>query len=171
MFYDLHYIASMLKDGRKRAALTQGELAMRAGVSRATINALENLKARDVNVNTLSQLFDAIETARGVPANLAGEIHSQPQFDFPYVWSNAHPSDDLLIIKVLERAIFKDVLHLCKHYGVVKVSKVFYASTLKEDALLTQSVTRMLKNIQKGFLLSEMDMGDSKQLDVCFGEN
>lgn len=154
MFYNLHYIAAMIKEGRKRAALTQGELAMRAGVSRATINALENLKARDVNVNTLSQLLTVIEAARGVPANLASEVHSQPQFDFPYVWSNAHPSDNLLIIKVLERAVFKDVLHLCRHYGVVKVSKVFYASTLKEDAFLTQSLTRMLNNIQKGFAIA-----------------
>lgn len=154
MFYDLHNIASMLKLGRKRVALTQGELAARSGVSRATINALENLKARDVNVNTLSQLFDVIETARSISTHAAGEINLQPKFDFPYVWSSAHPSDDLLIKKVLERAVFKDVLHLCKHYGVVKVTKVFYASSLKEDALLSQSLTRMLNNIQKGFALA-----------------
>jgi hypothetical protein len=81
-------------------------------------------------------------------------VRSQPRFDFPYVWSNAHPSDDLLIMKVLERAVFKDVLQLCKHYGVIKVSKVFYASSLKEDVLLKQSITRMLNNIQKGFALA-----------------
>lgn len=154
MFYDLHYIGSALKRERKGANLTQGEVAARSGVSRATINALENFKARDVNVNTLSQLFDVLAIARPPSGLSSADAMAQPQFDFPYVWSSARPSDELLIIKVLERAIFKDVLHLCRHYGLIRVTKALYASALKEDPLLMQTLTRMLSNIQKGFALA-----------------
>lgn len=154
MFYDLHYIGNALKLERKIAGLTQGEVALRSGISRATINALENLKARDVNVNTLAQIFDVLATAKQSTRDGSVTSNAQPQFDFPYVWSNANPSDTLLITKVLERAIFKDVLHLCRHYGLVKVAKVLYASSLIGDALLMQTLTRMLSNIQKGFALA-----------------
>ena len=112
MFYDLNYIGATLKQARKNARLTQEDVAMRSGISRATINALENLKARDVNVNTLSQIFDVVAGTQNGSGAVSDRPQSQPQFDFPYVWSSAHPSDDLLITKVLERSIFKDVLQM-----------------------------------------------------------
>jgi hypothetical protein len=76
---------------------------------------------------------------------------NQPQFEFPYVWSQSSPSDELLIQKVLERSIFDDVLTLCAHYGVSKVTAVLYGSSLKEDEVLMRSLRRMLTNVQKGF--------------------
>lgn len=151
MFYDLHYIGSALKQARKKSHLTQGEVALRSGISRATINALENFKARDVNVNTLTLIFGVFEDGQKESVVRVEGSNVQPQFDFPYVWSNPHPTDEILIVKVLERALFRDVLHLCRHYGVLRVTKVFYGSTLKDDALLVQTITRMLTNIQKGF--------------------
>lgn len=153
MFYDLNYIGTHLKRERTKAQITQAALAAASGVSRATINALENLKAKDISVNTLSMILAALAKQEVRPAlpNLGLIKKSQPSFDFPYVWSNTHPSDELLIEKVLERAVFKDVLTLCAHYGVSKVSAVLYASTLKDDAILMHSLRRMLTNIQKGF--------------------
>jgi hypothetical protein len=47
--------------------------------------------------------------------------------------------------------MFDDVLTLCAHYGVSKVTTVLYGSTLKEDEVLMRSLRRMLTNVQKGF--------------------
>lgn len=153
MFYDLNYIGAHLKRERAKAKVTQAALAAASGVSRATINALENLKAKDISVNTLSMILNALakQSLRPTLPKLELVKKSQPSFDFPYIWSNRHASDELLIEKVLERALFKDVLTLCAHYGVPKVSAVLYASSLKEDAILMHNLQRMLTNIQKGF--------------------
>jgi transcriptional regulator with XRE-family HTH domain len=153
MFYDLNYIGTYLKRERTKRQITQAPLAAYSGVSRATINALENLKAKDISVNTLSMILNAFakQSISSTLPELELVKKSQPSFDFPYVWSNTHTSDELLIDKVLERALFKDVLTLCAHYGVPKVSAVLYSSSLKEDAILMHSLQRMLTNIQKGF--------------------
>jgi transcriptional regulator with XRE-family HTH domain len=153
MFYDLNYIGTYLKGERTNAQITQAALAACSGVSRATINALENLKAKDISVNTLSMILNALakQSINSTLPKLELVKKSQPSFDFPYVWSNTHTSDELLIEKVLERALFKDVLTLSAHYGVPKVSAVLYSSSLKEDAFLMHSLQRMLTNIQKGF--------------------
>ena len=153
MFYDLNYIGTYLKRERTKRQITQAALAACSGVSRATINALENLKAKDISVNTLSMILNALakQSVSSTLPELELVKKSPPSFDFPYVWSNTHTSDELLIEKVLERALFKEVLTLCAHYGVPKVSAVFYSSSLKEDAILMHSLQRMLTNIQKGF--------------------
>lgn len=150
MIYDLTFIGDTVRIERKRRGVTQKELATLSGVSRATINALENYKAKDVSVNTLSSILNALVSPVIATTQSPEEVKSQPAFDFPYVWSNQHPSDELLITKVLERSLFQDILTLCLHYGALKVNSVLYSSTLKEDEFLMKSLTRMLSNIQKG---------------------
>ena len=153
MFYDLHFIGEHLRSARVKAGMTQAMLATVSGVSRATINALENFKAKDISVNTLSLILNAL-TRKSVlvaPDIQPQVTRTQPGFEFPYVWSQSSPSDELLIQKVLERSVFDDVLILCAHYGVSKVTEVLYGSPLKEDEVLMRSLRRMLTNIQKGF--------------------
>ena len=153
MFYDLHYIGEQLKNTRVNAGMTQVALAAVSGVSRATINALENFKAKDISVNTLSLILNAL-ARNSISDTTDGQFRlsrNQPQFAFPYVWSQSSPSDELLIQKVFERSVFDDVLTLCAHYGVSKVTAVLYASPLKEDKMLMRSLRRMLTNVQKGF--------------------
>jgi transcriptional regulator with XRE-family HTH domain len=147
MIYNLSFIGAMIKDERQKAHMTQTALSLTSGISRATINALENFKARDVSVNTITSILSALH-----PESTAAESTStKPGFDFPYVWSNPNPGDDLFIEKVLERSLFKDVVVLCAHYGVLRVANILYTSTLKDDRILIASITRMLSNIQKGF--------------------
>jgi len=153
MFYNLHYIGEQLKSARVNAGMTQVALAAVSGVSRATINALENFKAKDISVNTLSLILNAFDRKSEL-CNTDSQFQAtrnQPHFEFPYVWSQSSPSDELLIQKVLERSMFDDVLTLCAHYGVSKVTAVLYGSSLKEDELLMRSLRRMLTNVQKGF--------------------
>ncbi|WP_292802606.1 helix-turn-helix transcriptional regulator [Methylotenera sp.] len=147
----MEFIGNTIKSARKRTGITQTKLAELSGVSRATINALENMKAKDISVNTISAILGAIELYIKQKKTSESTLRvSQPKFNFPYVWSNQSPSDELLIKKVLERTIFDDVITLCLHYGVNKVTEVLYASNLKHDALLMVSLKRMIKNIQKG---------------------
>ncbi len=136
-----------------KAGMTQAMLASVSGVSRATINALENFKAKDISVNTLSLILNALARKSVLvdPGIQPQVTRTQPAFEFPYVWSQSSPSDELLIQKVLERLVFDDVLILCAHYGVSKVTEVLYGSPLREDEVLMRSLRRMLTNIQKGF--------------------
>ena len=65
-----------LKLGALRMAkgLSQAELAARAGVSRATINRIENGRSRTVNLDMLAAIAKALDVA---PAALIGETASK----------------------------------------------------------------------------------------------
>lgn len=47
---------------RKERKMTQEQLAEKSGVSRQTINAIENNELHDVRFSTLSKIADALET-------------------------------------------------------------------------------------------------------------
>jgi transcriptional regulator with XRE-family HTH domain len=52
-------IAEMLKTARSEAALSQEEIAQRAGVSRSTVARMENLARGDMSVSALLRLFES----------------------------------------------------------------------------------------------------------------
>ena len=52
-------VAKMLKDARKKAGLSQQELAQRAGVSRTTVARMETVAKGDMSVSALVRLFEA----------------------------------------------------------------------------------------------------------------
>lgn len=52
-------IAEMLRDARKKAGLSQGELAQRAGVSRTTVARMETVAKGDMSVSALVRLLEA----------------------------------------------------------------------------------------------------------------
>ena len=58
----------------------------------------------------------------------------------------------MLIGKVLEKNKFEDVARLCFFYGVPKVKRVFKRRTF--DPMTSESVARMLSNINKGLRAS-----------------
>jgi transcriptional regulator with XRE-family HTH domain len=57
---DLSEIGERVKQERRSLKLTRDELAKRAGVSRARIEALENLRASDIGFKNLLRLMNAI---------------------------------------------------------------------------------------------------------------
>jgi transcriptional regulator with XRE-family HTH domain len=57
---DLAKIGTQIVGGRKAADLSQTDLAMRAKVSRATINALENGRAGDIGFSKLNRILAVI---------------------------------------------------------------------------------------------------------------
>ncbi len=52
-------VAKMLKDARKKAGLSQEELAQRAGVSRTTVARMETAAKGDMSVSALVRLLEA----------------------------------------------------------------------------------------------------------------
>jgi transcriptional regulator with XRE-family HTH domain len=52
-------VAEFLKSARRDAALSQDELALRAGVARSTVARMETLAKGDMSVSVLLRLLDA----------------------------------------------------------------------------------------------------------------
>jgi hypothetical protein len=75
-----------------------------------------------------------------------------------YDWSNTQIKDHALISKVLEKSKFEDVVRLCHYYGVSRVKRVFKQSVF--DPITNASVTRMLRNINKGFNSLNLEKGN-----------
>ena len=55
----LYDIADMLKEARRDAKLSQGELGRRAGVAGTTVARMENLSRGDMSVSALLRLLEA----------------------------------------------------------------------------------------------------------------
>ncbi|HEY0342160.1 MAG TPA: helix-turn-helix transcriptional regulator [Steroidobacteraceae bacterium] len=56
----LSEIGILLKDARKRARRTQGELAQALGMSRATLSALEGGRCEEIGIRKLTALLEAV---------------------------------------------------------------------------------------------------------------
>ena len=57
---DLMSIGSRIAESRKKLKLSQAELARKAGVSRATLDALENWRAGELGFSKLTRLLSAL---------------------------------------------------------------------------------------------------------------
>jgi transcriptional regulator with XRE-family HTH domain len=57
---DLTELGAQIKRTRRSLELTRDELAKRAGVSRARIEALENLRAADIGFKNLLRILNAV---------------------------------------------------------------------------------------------------------------
>jgi transcriptional regulator with XRE-family HTH domain len=56
----LSNLAPVLKEARKRAQLSQEQLALPLGMSRTTISALENGRCEEIGFGKLAALFDVL---------------------------------------------------------------------------------------------------------------
>lgn len=70
------------------------------------------------------------------------------RLDFPYDWSNPNMSDEALILNVLKKSRFRDVLKICIYYGIEKVAAV---ETLITQPNIKKSVKSILRNIRSGY--------------------
>jgi transcriptional regulator with XRE-family HTH domain len=77
MGQDLANIGTQIASARKAADLSQTDLAMRAKVSRATINALENGRASDIGFSKLNRILAVI----GLELDLRASSSQRPTLD------------------------------------------------------------------------------------------
>ena len=147
MDFNLENIGRELRSRRLSAGVTQADLARRANISRATVNALENNAVKEIGVQRLSRLF-------GVLDNISPQVIIPKSkllgLSCPYDWSNPNISDTPLIRSVLERGIFEDIVVVCTHYGLDAVTTIAEDVKLK-SVFLKSSLDRMLANITEAF--------------------
>ncbi len=131
-------IGTLLREKRKSMGLTQDELAQKMGVRRQTLADLELGKnvGSHLLINVMTHLgvsIDSLITAsdQQVRSQLpvlvkedAGVYKISDKFDYPYDWSNpGHLPDEVLIMKVLKRLRFADIVRLCKRFGVERIDQ------------------------------------------------
>jgi transcriptional regulator with XRE-family HTH domain len=74
---DLVSVGDQIADHRKKLKLGQAKLAHKAGISRATLDALENGRARELGFSKLSRLL----TALGLELKLQPATSRRPTLD------------------------------------------------------------------------------------------
>jgi len=131
-------IGTLLREKRKSMGLTQDELAQKMGVRRQTLADLELGKnvgshllinvmtSLGVSIDSL-MLADNQQVVDQFPASIkerAAIYEISDKFDFPYDWSNpGHLPDEVLIMKVLKRLRFADIVRLCKRFGIERIDQ------------------------------------------------
>ena len=137
----------MLRRAMKQAGRSRAQMADALGVSR---RALDKWLLPDT-----SQDFRRMpETALRLLANQYG-VRKSADLSMPYDWSNPAMADETLILSVLRRAVFTDLVRVCADFGLQRViSRVDAALTLAPEAerpLLGRILERMLRSIEIAF--------------------
>jgi len=83
-------------------------------------------------------------------------ISHKLNLEFPYDWSNPNMSDSALIISVLEKARFNDVLSIAHHYGIERIETKVKNNTKGHT---TKILDKYLSRIKKGILLANTQIG------------
>lgn len=76
--------------------------------------------------------------------------------EFPYDWSNPNMSDSALIVSVLEKTRFNDVLSIAHHYGIERIESEVKNNT---KGHITKILDKYLSRIKKGILLASAQVG------------
>ena len=131
-------IGQALRQQRKLMGYTQDQVAQSLNVRRQTIADLENGKnvGSHLLLGTLSYLGlnfqasptklyqESIDRQSSLVKESQQSLQISNEFDFPYDWSNpGGMSDDVLIMKVLKRLRFADIVRLCKRFGVDRIDQ------------------------------------------------
>lgn len=150
----------MLRQAMKQAGQTRAQMADALGVSR---RALDKWLLPDT-----SQDFRHMpETALRLLANQYG-VRKSADLSMPYDWSNPAMADEALILSVLRRAVFADLVRVCADFGLERVkSRVETALTLAPEAerpLLGRILGRMLRSIEIAFEQFKREQIEHKQV-------
>ncbi len=133
----LSLVQSQIFSRSQELGWTHTELARRAGVARETVSRLK--QRRDADFSLLSKLCQAL----GLTIELRQE---QPlRLNFPYNWSNPAMSPEAMMVAILERGLFEDVLEAARYWGLERLQ------TAANEQALSPTVQRMLRNIAAGF--------------------
>jgi transcriptional regulator with XRE-family HTH domain len=135
---NLSLVQSQIFSRSQELGWTHTELARRAGVARETISRLK--QRRDADFSLLAKLCQAL--------GLTMELRTvRPLvFSFPYNWSNPAMSSETMMVAILERGLFEDILEAARYWGLERLQAVAQQQTLEP------TVQRMLRNIAAGFV-------------------
>lgn len=151
MLIDIKNVGRQIKQSRLHEKLSQAEFAHLAGVSRATINGIENGTIKEIGVNRLNRVVSA---SQNLSLSTSKPIHSDRKsaslnLSFPYDWSNSAMPDALMIAKVVERGLFEDLAKVAVHYGIAALRDAVSTFAVK-NPVAAPTINRMLRNIETG---------------------
>lgn len=133
-----------LRQAMLQSAQTRAKMADVLGVSRRTLD-------KWLLPDTSRDFRRMPETATRLLASQYG-VRKSANLSLPYDWSNPALPDDALILAILRRAIFADVVQACADYGLERVSsRVEAALALVSDnerPILARILARMLRSIE-----------------------
>ena len=116
---------------------THTELARRAGVARETVSRLK--QRQDADFSLLAKLCQALGL------KIEAQAEQSLRLSFPYNWSNPAMSADAMMLAIVERGLFDDLLEAARYWGLERQQS---AARKNPPTLGTQ---RMLRNIATGF--------------------
>lgn len=128
----------------RQSAQTRTQLAEALGVARRTLD-------KWLLPETSQDFRHMPETAQRLLANLYG-VRKSADLSMPYDWSNPAMPEEALILSVLRRAHFPDLVRVCADWGLLRVKPlVGSALTLapeSERPILARILARMLRSIE-----------------------
>ena len=133
-----------LRQAMHQSAQTRTQLADALGVSRRTLD-------KWLLPETSQDFRRMPQTAQRLLANLYG-VRKSADLSMPYDWSNPAMTEDVLILSVLRRAHFPDLVRVCADWGVGRVQAHVAAALVlapeSERPILARILARMLRSIE-----------------------
>jgi DNA-binding Xre family transcriptional regulator len=133
----LAILQSQIYARSKELGFTHTELARRAGVARETVSRLKT--RQDADFSLLAKLCQVLGL------QIEAQAVQPLRLSFPYNWSNSAMSPEAMMVAILERGLFDDVLEAARYWGFARLQAVAQSQTI------APSVQRMLRNIAAGF--------------------
>jgi transcriptional regulator with XRE-family HTH domain len=134
----------ILRQAMAQSGQTRAQLAAAIGVAKRTLD-------KWLLPDTSRDFRHMPETAYRLLANQYG-VRKSSDLSMPYDWSNPAIRDDALILNVLRRANFPDLVRLCADYGLDKVRACTDAALalapVAERGILARILARMLRSIE-----------------------
>lgn len=134
----------LLRQAMARSGQTRAQLAAGMGVAKRTLD-------KWLLPETSGDFRRMPETALRLLANQYG-VRKSADLSMPYDWPNPAMGDDALILSVLRRADFPDLVRICADFGLEKVRACTHvALALVPDAergILARILARMLRSIE-----------------------
>jgi hypothetical protein len=134
----------MLRQAMRQSSQTRAQLAAGMGISGRTLD-------KWLLPDTSGDFRRMPETALRLLASQHG-LRRSADLSMPYDWPNPAMGDDALILSVLRRACFPDLVRICADYGLALVrTRIDAALALAPDAergILARILTRMLRSIE-----------------------
>lgn len=134
----------MLRQAMQRGGQTRNRMAASLGMSRRALD-------KWLLPETSQDFRRMPEPALRLLASQHG-VRKSADLSLPYDWSDPAMADEALILSVLRRAVFPDLVRVCADFGLARVrGRVEVALSLvpaAERGILARILARMLRSIE-----------------------
>lgn len=134
----------MLRQAMRQSGQTRAQLAAGMGVSGRTLD-------KWLLPETSGDFRRMPETALRLLASQHG-LRKSADLSMPYDWPNPAMADEALILSVLRRACFPDLVRICADFGLTfvraRIDAALALAPAAERGMLARILARMLRSIE-----------------------